>query len=250
MADRQGAPGVAIISETLARRWFAGQDPVGKRVGYPWPNDFLTVVGVVADAQYDAPGVPAEPAIYAPFLQRPEASMVVAVRAGGNPADAARAIRAAVAAADPTAAVSDVRTMTERLEASVARPRFTARLLLAFALVALALGAVGVYGVMSYAVSQRTRELGVRLALGARPRDVLALVARQGVALAAAGTALGTVAALGAARLLGGLLYGVGVADPVTFAVVPAVLAATALVACWIPARRAARTDPAVVLRS
>ncbi|MFL5580620.1 MAG: ABC transporter permease [Gemmatimonadaceae bacterium] len=248
-ADRAGTPGVAIIGEALARRWFAGQDPIGKRVGYPWPNDFLTIVGVAADAQYDAPGKPAEPAIYAPFLQRPEASMVVAVRASGDPARAAQALRAAVAAADPTAAVSDVRTMTERLEASVARPRFTARLLLAFALVALALGAVGVYGVMSYAVSQRTRELGVRLALGARPRDVLTLVARQGGALAALGTALGIAASLGAARLLGGLLYGVGAADPATFATVPAVLAATALAACWIPARRAARTDPAVVLR-
>jgi putative ABC transport system permease protein len=249
-ADRDGAPPVALVNEAMARRFWPGQDPVGKRVGYPWPSDWMTVVGVVADVANDGLGKTPEPAIYRPFAQAPAQSMRVAVRGAADPAVLTAGLRAAVAGVDPDAPLSEVQTMEARVSASVAQPRFTAVLLLSFALVALALGAVGVYGVIAYAVSRRTREIGVRMALGAHGGDVLRMVVRQGAVLAAAGIAVGLVGAFAATRALRGMLYGIAPLDPATFVAVPLALAAVALLASYLPARRAARVDPMVALRS
>jgi putative ABC transport system permease protein len=249
-ADRDGAPEVVLVSESMARQFWPGQDPIGKRIGYPWPSEWLTVVGVVGDVRQNDLRASAGTTVYRPFLQAPDASMTIVVRTTADAPSLAPVLRATVAEVDRDVPVSDVRTMATVLAASVARPRFAMLLLAAFAAVAMLLGVVGIYGVISYAVAQRTHELGVRITLGAQRGDIIRMILRDGSWLAAVGIALGLLAAFWLTRFLRSLLFGVTVADPVTYIGVALLLAAVALLATYIPARRATRVDPMVALRA
>jgi putative ABC transport system permease protein len=245
-----GAP-VVIVNAELARREWPGRSAVGERlvVWAPEPVQ-ATVVGVVGDAKQYSLAEPTVPQIYYPIAQEPGIFSSVVARADGDPAGLARAVRAAIWSVDPEQPVWRLRSMESIIGAAVAVPRFEMRMTVAFALLALLLAAVGVYGVMAYGVSQRTREMGIRMALGARRDQVVRLVLERGLAVVAVATACGVLASLGLTPLLSHELYGVGVADPVTFVVVPVLLALVALAACLIPARRAARVDPIVALRT
>jgi putative ABC transport system permease protein len=249
-ADRAGTEPVILVSESIAREFWPGESAIGKKLGYPWPSPWLTIVGVVGDVKHDSLSSTRTLALYRPFAQAPIPSMTVVMRTTADPGVIANLLRATVRELDPNVPVSDVAAMDHVLSSAMARPRFAAILLTAFSAVAMMLGAIGIYGVIAYAVSQRTREIGVRMALGATPRDALWMVLRRGVWLTIAGLVVGTVAALGATRLLGGLLYGVSPTDPVTFAGVAVMLAGVAVLACYIPARRATRVDPAMALRA
>ena len=248
--DAAGAPAVAVINETMARRVFPGEDPLGRRltVDYMERRVSLEVVGVVADTRQTPEREP-DIHIYDCYLQRPWLSAAFVVSTEGDPAALAGAAQRAVREVEGGRAATEVKTMERLLAESVAQPLFYTQLLSLFALVALLLAAVGVYGVMSYSASQRTHEIGVRLALGARGRDVLRLVVGQGMALALAGVGLGLAGALALSRALSGLLYGVTATDPATFAGVAILLTAVSLLACYLPARRATKVDPMVALR-
>jgi putative ABC transport system permease protein len=246
--DDGAAPLVAIISETTARNAFApGVDPIGKRInigGQGW----RTIVGVAGDARLldlkDARGN-----VYAPYRQFAYPVSYVAIRAASDPAALIAMVRREVAALDPEQAVMSAMTMEQRVSTALARPRFNALLLNLLSGLAAALAAVGIYGVISYSVTQRTREIGVRLAIGAKRSDVLRLVIRQGMALAGSGVAIGLAASLALTRLMQGLLYGVSATDLLTFAGAALLLGVVAVAACWLPARRATRVDPMVALR-
>jgi putative ABC transport system permease protein len=248
--DAAGAPSVAVVNESLARRVFPGEDPLGKRltIDYMERRLSLEVVGVVGDVKQ---WVEQEPniQIYDCYLQRPWLSSSFVVSTEGDPAALAGAAQAAVREVDRGRAASDVKPMGQLLAESVAQPLFYTRLLGLFAVVALLLAAVGVYGVMSYSASQRTHEIGVRIALGARGRDVVGMVVGQGMTLALLGVGIGLAGAFALTRVMSGLLYGVSATDPATFAGVALLLAAVALLACYLPARRATKVDPMVALR-
>jgi predicted permease len=244
-----------IINEALARRYFPDEDPVGKRlIGNRLQllgGDEVTreIVGVVADVRHFGLDAEARPEMYFPYNQDPWPGTYVAVRAASDPAAMAAAIRNQVWAVDKDQPIYNVKVMGRRVAESTMQRRFNMLLLAVFASVALALAAVGVYGVMSYSVTQRTHEIGIRMALGAQPADVLKLVVSQGMALALVGVAAGLGAALALTRLMSSLLYGVSATDPVTFAVISLILTGVALVACAVPARRATKVDPMVALR-
>ena len=249
-----GAP-VALISDTMARNLWPGQNPLGKHLrisGSDKPIEQLgwrSVIGVVSDvkqARLDAPG---EMQVYVPEAQMVNSYMTLVVRTKVNPSSLAGAIREQIHALDKDQVVYAVATMDQLLSESLALRRFSMLLLGLFAAVALLLAAVGLYGVISYTVGQRTHEFGIRIALGAQPGDVLRLVVRHGFTLVLAGLGAGIVAALALTRLLESLLYGISSTDPATFAVVSVVLLGVALVACYVPARRATRVDPMVALR-
>jgi putative ABC transport system permease protein len=191
--------------------------------------------------------VPYRQPLFSNWTVRP---MQVVVRTAGDPLLAASTVRREIARLDPDQPISDVRTMDQRIGRSLEARRFSMLLLAVFAAVALALAAIGIYGIIAYAVTERTHEIGVRLALGAQRRDVVSMIVGQGMAMTAAGTAVGIVAALMTARLMTGLLFGVSAIDPLTFVVIPLLVAAVALVACWLPARRATTVDPLVALRT
>jgi predicted permease len=260
--DDLGAPGVVVVNEHLARRVWPGEDPIGRRITLDdvGPNaSWLTVVGVVKNAVRGDWAAPPEDEIYLSVLQnrtllespQPMAAYITLVaRSAGDPAALTPSLVATVRAVDPTLPVSEVRTMSHIVELANGRARFQALLLAIFAGAAALLAAVGIYGVMSYAVSRRTREIGVRMALGAAPGSVLRLVVAQGMAVALAGTGAGLLAALGLSRLMEGLLFGVGSTDPATYAGVAGLLLVIALLASYLPARRAARIDPTSALRS
>ena len=250
--DAAGAPGVAIINETMARTLWPGQDPLGKRIrvrdGGPDPRE---IVGVVRDVRQRDWAAEALPEMYLAYLQNPSTGATVVVRAPGGRdlAAVAAEVQRQIWAVDATLPASRVELMDRVVAQAIGQPRFHLLLLNLFAAVALLLAAVGVYGVIAYAVSRRTRELGIRLALGASARHVMRMVVAEGMALTAAGVAIGVAAALATTRLMKTLLYGIGATDPLTFALVPLLLAGVGLVACWIPARRATRIDPMVALR-
>jgi putative ABC transport system permease protein len=260
--DREGAPLVMIINDRLAREAFPGQDPIGKRIaccssdsdgGPSWK----TVVGVVADVRARDMSQPAEPEFYLPLAQAPDPawdwiqrSMTVAARGSGDPIRLVPGLREAVRGVDPAVPLYQVGTMDDRITRSLAQARFSTALLTAFGAVALLLAAIGVFGVISYGVSQRTREIGVRVALGADTGDVVRLIVRHGARLAGAGLLIGLGAALVATRLLGALLYQVSPTDPPTFVIGATVLGLSALAAAALPALRAARLDPATALRA
>ncbi len=247
---------VAVVNETGARVIWGAANPLGQQVRFEPTGGWVTVVGVARDVRMMGLAETVSPEVYLLHEQLPaiaqssERTMYVIARTAGDPAALAAAARRTVRELDPLLAITGIRTMTEIVDRSVAGPRFTMLLLAVFGVVALTLAAVGIYGIMSHAVKRRTREIGIRVALGARPGDVLRLVVGQGMALAGVGLAVGVVAALAATRLMRSLLFGVSATDPVTFVAIVALLGAIALVASWLPARRAVATDPTLALRS
>ncbi len=244
---RETAP-VVIVNETFARRYWPGLDAIGRRLAQG--GDWMTVVGVAKDGRYGQLNEAARPLVYRPFAQHYRDAFTIHVRAAaGDPRLLTPALRRAFAQTSADLPVLDLRTMAEHMEAAVFAQRMGAWMLSGFGLMALLLSAVGVYGVMSYAVSQRTREIGVRVALGAGRRTVVRLVVGRAMRLAGIGLAVGLVAALGAGRLLRTQLLGVSPSDPVTFVAIGLLLGGVALLASWIPARRAAKVDPMVALR-
>jgi putative ABC transport system permease protein len=253
--DDSVGPEVVIVNDQLARRFFADRNPIGQtiRVGVRLTrgvrSDWKTIVGVVGNVKYDSLGADAPPELYLPFAQHQVDSFTIAVRTKGDPMAFASTLRREVAAIDRELPVAKVEPMTDLIGATIAERRFTLLLLGAFAAVAGALAAIGLYGVLTYVVSQRTREIGVRLAMGAAPRDVALLFLREGAVLTAVGLLAGLGAAAAATRALAAMLFGVSSGDPATFAAVAAALATTAIAASYVPARRAARVDPIVALQ-
>ena len=250
--DQEGAPGVLIINETAARRYWPGQNPVGGRVTFTaggTPPTWLEIVGVVKDVLHDGLELPAKPTIYLPFSQSIRTFMVTVVRTDIDPASLTSAVRTAIAEVDKDQPVMLTRTMADIYSDSVAQRRFNTVLIVAFGALALLLAMVGVYGLMAFTVTQRTHEMGVRIALGAERADVMKLVLGQGLRLAFSGIAFGLVMAFVLARFLSTLLFNVPRTDPATFVVVSLCLGGIALLASYIPARRASRVDPMVALR-
>jgi len=252
--DRAAAPGVVIINQAMARRFWPDEDPVGKRIrlgraasNSPW----LTVKGVVADSTQSSLDAGINPEAYFPLAQA--AGMYrrinLAVRTAADPKGIIGAVKREIQSLDPNQPMYQVQTMEELMSESVGARRFALRMLELFGVLALTLAAVGIYGVLSYITTARTHEIGLRIALGARAGDVLRLVIGQGMRLALTGAGAGLLAAFALTRLMSRLLYGVSATDPVTFAGVALLLMAVALLACYLPARRAARTDPMIALR-
>jgi putative ABC transport system permease protein len=249
-SDTAGSQPVVVVSERLAREAWPGEDPLGKRLRLggsekQWP----TVVGVVSDIRHHSLEREPTPLLYAPFAQNPDAFASLVVRTANNPAGMFPAVRSEILSTDRRVVVSDVMTMEQRLSDLVAAPRFYTLLLVWFAGMGMLLALVGLYGVVSYTVSQRTREWGIRLALGAQPRDVVGLVVGRGLVLTLVGIALGLGGAFVLSRLLTSLLFGVTASDPATYAAVSILVLAAALLACYVPARRATKVDPMVALR-
>jgi putative ABC transport system permease protein len=253
-ADRADRTPVAIVSQGLAQRYWPGRDPVGSRLTFGDPTDsatsWMTVVGVVGDVRQDGAVSPAYPQIYVPFAQLSNRSVVVALRTGRNPLALAAPLKRALAGVDPSLALSEVTTMEQRVASTLARPRVNAALLAGFAASALVLAALGIYGVIAYSVVQRTRELGIRVALGASADAVLGMVMRQGLTPVMIGLAIGLGVAAVGSRVLRSLLYGVTATDLATYGAVAAFLTAVAAAASYVPARRAARSDPVQALRA
>lgn len=252
-ADRQGAPLVTIINETLAKREFPGQNPVGQLIADDKIPDsttkWMTIVGVVGDEHQTSLSTPPQIEMYHPFAQKSNSYMTLVARTTADPSDLIPSVRRAIADLDPNVAIATLKTMEQLRSSALARQRFITILLLTFAGAGLLLSTVGVYGVMAQMARRRTREMGIRIALGAPAGRVQWLVVHQGLRLVAIGVVLGTLAAVGITRAMRSVLFGVSPTDPVTFVLVPAILAAAALLASWLPAARASRTDPASTLR-
>jgi predicted permease len=252
-ADRLGTPPVVLVNQAFVNRYLAGTDPLEQRltIGSPdRPRPWSTIVGVVADYRNNGVTRPVRPEIYVPVRQQTVWNQLfMLIRTDASPAGLLPSVRQTVAALDPEQPVYLVQTLDEALASSSFQQRISAVLLSVFAGVALVLAAIGIYGVMSYAVSARTQEMGVRLAVGAQRRDVIWLVLGQVLRLSVVGLAIGIVVLLVAGRALEGLLFGVRAADPATIAIVTCILAAVALVAAWAPAARASRVDPIEALR-
>jgi putative ABC transport system permease protein len=251
-ADNDRGQPVVIVNAALARRYFPGEDPVGRRLKFTKPNEerpWQTIIGVVGDERQDSLRAEVRPEIYQSHLQRAQREMALVVRAARDPQALVGAVRGQIRALDRGLPVDDIKTMREVISESLARERFITLLLAAFAALALLLAAVGIYGVMSYAVTQRTHEIGIRMALGARSRDILRQVVGRGMALALAGVMAGLVGAFALMRLMTALLFGVSAGDPLTLAGVAALLLGIALLACLVPARRAVKVDPMAALR-
>jgi putative ABC transport system permease protein len=246
-ADDEKAVPVVVIDEKFARKHWKDGDPIGKRISTGDTNKWLTIVGVVAHVKNYGVDNDSREEIYVPAAQHPAASMTLVVKARNAPV--AAAIRAAAREIDPDQPLTTFRSMEQILGDSIAPRRIAMLLLSVFSGLALALAAVGIYGVIAYAASQRTREIGVRMALGARPADVLTLVLRQSGRLVLLGVALGLAAAVALTRLMVTLVFDVKTTDPATYALMPAVLLAVAFLASYLPARRAAKVDPMVALR-
>ena len=250
--DREGTPLVAVVGRTMAERFWPNEDPVGRRFKFgDVKNPWIEIVGVAGDVRHYGLEKEANLQVYLHHLQTPSQVMTLVVRGpSGGDADAlARAVRGEVWAVDKNQPVYDVKPMERVVAASVAPRRFNTLVVGVFAAVALALAVIGLYGVMSYTVTQRTHEIGIRMALGAQGRDVLRMIVGQGMWLTAAGMGAGLLGALLLTRAMSGLLYGVSASDPLTFALVAALLAAVAFVACFVPALRATKVDPMEALR-
>jgi len=250
--DSKDHPLVVVINEALARGFFSNEDPIGKRLKFSKPeveDDWITIVGVVKNEKLEGLAAEVKPEVYQPFPQSANDFVNLVVRTETDPRALTTAVRREISALDKDVPIFNITTMKEVLYESVARERFTVLLLTIFAGVALILSAVGIYGVMSYAVTQRTHEIGIRMALGANTTDVLRLVVRQGIKLTLAGIGAGIAGAFALTRLMENLLFGVGATDPLTFTVISVLLTFVALLACWLPARRAAKVDPMIALR-
>jgi putative ABC transport system permease protein len=252
--DRPGAPRALVISEETARLHFKGQDPIGKRIGFGWGRDgdrlSGEIVGIVGDVHQRSLDSDVSPHAYAAYDQWPIDELTIVMRTKGDPRGALRSAHSVVAALDKDLPVYDALTLEGVVSRSLGQPRFYLTLLSVFAVLAVVLAAVGIYGVIAYTVQQRTRELGIRMALGASGDRVVAMVVGRGFLLALTGVALGTVGAFAVTRVMRSLLFGVSERDPVTFIAVAVLLGAVALVASWIPARRAAKVDPLVAMRA
>jgi putative ABC transport system permease protein len=248
---------VALINESFAKHYFANENPLGQKMkpgppGRIWQNKKLTsfeIVGIVRDVKLAGLDAPSEPAYYLPASQAPLQDMTLLVRATTDPLSVVSAVRAAVLAIDPNQPISNVNTLEKVVDDSIAQRRLNMLLMGLFGGLAMLLSAVGIYGLLSHAVTQRTQEMGIRMALGAQVNDVLKLVLKQGMTMALLGEAIGLVAALLLTRLLRGLLFGVTPNDATTFVAVIGVLSTVALLACYLPARRATKVDPLVALR-
>ncbi|HEY0324308.1 MAG TPA: ABC transporter permease [Pyrinomonadaceae bacterium] len=251
--DDENAPPVMVISETMAKRYFAGVDPIGMRLktGGCTECDWTTIVGVVGDVKNGGLGGEISPAMYCPFTQESLniRLMTLVLRTEGDPASYVAGVRREVNNIDPDLALADTRTMDQLMAKSLGQSRYRGVLLGIFAMVALTLAAVGIYGVIAYAVSQRTREIGIRIALGAQKRDIFRMVVGHGLILSIIGVAIGVTASLMLTRYLSSLLYGVSSTDPATFTSVVLLLITVALLACSIPAWRATKVDPLIALR-
>ncbi len=250
--DVAGTPNVILVNETMTRRYWPGQEPIGRRISFNNDDDgkpvFREIVGVVADVRHDGVAEAEVPAVYTTYAQTPFTSMSIVVRTATSPAAIGDGIRGAVRELDPSLPVYAIRSMDQTLGNALAPRRYAMLLLGLFGGIALVLAAVGIYGVMSYLVAQRTQEIGIRMALGAERGAVLALVLRQGMVMAIGGMAVGGLVAVGVSRFLTSQLYEVSPTDPIAFAVAAGVLVTVALAACLLPARRATKVDPIVAL--
>jgi predicted permease len=248
--DDQPDARFAVVNETFARKFWHGEDAIGKRFNYNGPKDpYYTVIGVVADGKYNSLGEDPKPAFYRSMLRTYNSTVVVVARVEADQRAALAALHREVQTLDPTLPIYDEKTLAEHMQIPLFPARMAAIVLGSFGVLALVLAAIGIYGVMSYVVAGRTREIGLRMALGADRASVLRLIVGQGMTLALVGLGVGVVVAFAASRLLTSLLYGVSPGDPLTFAFVALLLAAVALLACYVPARRATKVDPMIALR-
>jgi putative ABC transport system permease protein len=255
--DDRTATGVVVVNEALARRYFPDEDAIGRTIDGLPPHialgGFLVsefeIVGIAEDVRYFGLAEAAQPSLYFPVAQAPFRRMNLTVRTAGVPESLIAAIRGEIVSMDSTVPIARVRTMERILSDSVARDRFSMLLLTLFAVIALVLASVGIYGVTSYSISQRTAEMGIRMAVGAKPADVMRLVMVSGAKLALSGVVLGLLGAAALSRIMASQLYGVGATDPLTFAGVGIVLASVALAATYVPALRAARIDPVLAIQ-
>ncbi len=251
-ADTPDVTRISVVNETLARRMWPGEDPIGKRWKFgrlDGPSPWREIIGVVADVKLNGVESETPMELYLPLAQQPRDFLGLVARTAGDPLQAAPAIERAVRAIDKDLPVFSIRSMDQLMGNSLAQRRLTLTLLASFAALALMLAAIGIYGVIAYSVRQRTRDLGIRMALGAQRRDVLKLILAQGLKLTLIGVAIGLLAAFALTRWMEALLFGVRPTDPLTFTVIALVLTLVALVACWIPARHATKVDPLVALR-
>jgi putative ABC transport system permease protein len=250
--DSGNAPQVMVINDTLARRYFPRENPIGKRInrGTESQPSVWEIIGVVGDIKYKGLGEETLPAFYQPIAQNTWRGVFLIVKTdAADPLGLAGAVSNEIRSLDRELPVTQIRTLEQRLYASVAQPRFRTAIVALFAALALILASIGIYGVISYSVTQRTHEMGIRIALGARSRDVLSLVVKQGMALTVIGLSVGLSASFALTRLMKTLLFGVSATDPLTFIVISLLLTVVALLACWIPARRATKVDPLLALR-
>lgn len=248
--DKEKESRVAIVNETFARRFFPGGEAIGKRFNFGGPSDpYWEVIGVAADGKYNSLGEQPMPLVYRPLFRNYESTATLVARTTSDPQATIGGIRNEIHNLDPDLPLYEVKTLTEHMSIPLFPARVAALVLGSFGVIALLLAAFGIYGVMSYVVSQRTHEIGIRMALGAQAGDVLRLVVRQGMWLALIGMCIGLIAAFALTRIMSSLLYGVSATDPVTFAGVSLVLAVVAFVACLLPARRATKVDPMIALR-
>jgi putative ABC transport system permease protein len=257
--DKTNAPAVAIVDETLVEHYFPNSDPIGKRIKAGGINDsspWLQIVGVVKHVKHYGPDEQGRPEIYLPYWQMAATSgtkiarsMMLAIGANNEPGAMANAVRAEVRQIDKDQPVSQIRTMQQVVASVIAPQRFATWLLALFAASAMVLAIIGVYSVTAYSVTQRTQEIGIRMALGARPQDVLKLVVRQGMGVVLIGVALGLTCAFSLTRVMSNLLYGVSAADMLTYSLVTSLLSGAALLACFFASRKATKVDPIIALR-
>jgi putative ABC transport system permease protein len=258
--DNDESHGVVMINQTMARRYWPSEDPIGKLIkpqfpaaNVPWrpatTNTWLAIVGVVGDVKETGVNVEQQAEIYLPYLQNPSSLMNLLVRSKSDPLRLVPAVRRKVLAVDGDQPVYNIKTMENVLSQSIATPQLITSLLTIFAAIALLLAAMGVYGVMSYSVAQRTHEVGVRMALGAQQQHVLRMILGHGLRLVLLGVGLGVMVALAVTRVISNLLFGVSATDPQVFVGVPLLLIAVALLATYFPARRALKVDPIIALR-
>ena len=253
--DDADSPPVIVVDEGFARQFFPRENPIGKRLAFRAAGSdsaftqVMSIVGVVGNVNHDSLDAPRRPEMYVPLAQRSSDEMDIVVRTATNPADTGTALQALLTSLDKNEALSSVRTMQDVIASSISQPRFSALLVGIFAMLALGLAAVGLYGVIAYSVSQHTNEIGIRMALGATPRDILRMVLGSGMKLALTGSAIGILLALAFGRFLQSLLFEVRPTDLATLVSVSVLLLIVAAAACYIPARRAMRVDPIVALR-